>query len=943
MKVKMFPSYDDVKGQSNGIARCIEGWTRHSRDFGIEYVSKDSDDFDIIAAHAGCTGKDCDVAHLHGIYFTGDYAAKGFEFKTNANVINAIRHAKAITVPSEWVAETFQRDMRVNPFVIYHGIDDDGWDIDTEDYGYIIWTKNRTYDVCQVNPLLRLAGELPSINFVSTFGDDNKQAIHNNLKVTGVIPPNEMKKLVAHCSVYLSSVKETFGIGTLEAMKLGKPILGFNYGGNKLLVEHGVNGYLAEPGNIEDLKMGLLFCLKNKDNLGHNSKILARKWKWENVMPKLFEVYSMAMKKEEPTIGVVIPCYNYASKVGRAIESVQNQTIKANEIVVVDDGSTDNIVEIMSKYPDVKLIRQQNSGVATARNNGILSTNTKYIVCLDADDAIEPLFLERCVTALEKNNSIGIAYTKLRFIKPNGETGVSQWPDSFDYDMQLKRKNQIPTCCMFRREMFDRLGGYRDRYSPNGAGCEDAEFFLRAGAYGYGAELVTNEPLFVYSWMSGIVSGNKEYKESDWTILHPWTKDNQHPFASIAKPLNGFSHPVRQYDEPIISAIIPVGPGHEKELHNVLDSLEAQEFRKWEAIIVWDSEKPIDEYYLKAYPYIKLLHTPRAKSGPGVGRNLGAKNARGRFLVFIDADDWLYPGAFGKFIEYWNQYGSIIYSDYVGKSYTLSENLHIFGDKLLRYNEKTKETIVLHNSSDYDCQRAQRQPDMDRRDLYHWCLVTCLIPKEWHDEIGGFDESMDSWEDVDYHWRMARAGKCYERIKEPLVVYRFATGNRREFALPENDGGIVARKLLNYMKKKYERIENKMCVGCGKPVDHPTVKQIADENKMIADEDFVEVIHVSTNTGDHPLVGAVTGIDYGYRSNGDKILVNKADIDAMPDSFRKVVVVQEQQVVIQQSKESKISDLINAEVRRIDESQIITTSAPDVLEKKSRGRPKKNG
>ena len=117
---------------------------------------------------------------------------------------------------------------------------------------------------------------------------------------------------------------------------------------------------------------------------------------------------------------------------------------------------------------------------------------------------------------MRRIGSLGIAYTGLRWHKPDGSTGISPWPGAFEYDRQLRRQNQVPTCCLFRRVMWERLGGYRQRYAPKGAGAEDAEFWLRAGAAGFGAQKVTDQALFNYSWMSGQVSGDANYQEVDW-------------------------------------------------------------------------------------------------------------------------------------------------------------------------------------------------------------------------------------------------------------------------------------------------------------------------------------------------------------------------------------------------------------------------------------------
>ena len=177
--------------------------------------------------------------------------------------------------------------------------------------------------------------------------------------------------------------------------------------------------------------------------------------------------------------------------------------------------------------------------------------------------------------------------------------------------------------------MWERLGGYNQRYAPNGAGAEDAEFFLRAGEYGFRAKKVTHNGLFIYHIGVGQTS-KADYKEMDWTSLHPWTKDGKHHFASLASPANGFAHPIRQYDEPLISVIIPVGPGHEQDLRNALDSLESQTLRKWEAIVVWDNwdgdaakSGDLTEIAVEielAYPYICQVLNKDPHKGAGSGQ-----------------------------------------------------------------------------------------------------------------------------------------------------------------------------------------------------------------------------------------------------------------------------------------------------------------------------------
>lgn len=914
MRVKMYPDPHNLGKGESGIRRVIEAYCKYLPEYGIEIAEKEEENYDITASHAG-TYATPDVLHTHGLYWTGDYDAVRWEWSVNQDVINSIRHAKIVTVPSKWVQKTFARDMRFLPKVVPHGIDWWTWEHNEKNEKYVLWNKNRYADVCNPLAVKMLAYRFPRTLFVSTYAPPDSPP---NVQQIGVKPHSEMKRIIQRAGVYLSSTKETFGIGVLEAMASGIPVLGFAHGGNLDIVRHGVTGYLAQPNNWDDLAEGLSYCMKHKTVLGRNALEEVRKFSWEEACKIVADVYEQSLKPEPPTVTVVIPTYNYAEKVGRAIESALEQTYPKHltKIVIVNDGSTDGndtdkaVSRYVNENDNVFYIKQNNQGVANARNNGIASTDTKYICCLDADDMIMPKFLEACIEELEGDRSLGIAYTGLWYIKPDGSEGLSTWPGEFDFDEHLKRKNQVPTCCVFRRLAWARVGGYNQRYAPGGAGSEDAEFFLRLGAYGWNAKKVTNAGLFVYSWMTGGVSGDREYVEMDWTELHPWTKDGLHPFASVAKPENDLSHPVHQYDSPQISVIIPVSRKHIKDVKNALDSLESQTFRNWEAIVVWDGHaaEQIDEntYLLEdediarisvAYPYVNFIWGGDKEKGAGYARNRGAEFAKAPMLMFLDADDWLYPQALELMLKAYQEgeEEAIIYSDYVGKAYMDKIDAYALGDRLLNYREDIKEAVVRFYSADYNCERALIQPQSP---IYIWNLVSSLVPKRWHDEIGGFDKSMPSWEDWDYWLRMARAGKCFTRIPQELVVYRFYTGTRREAGIEHNE------TLLAYLRRKYEELTPMPC-NCSGGRSNPTTSSrsrtvinpstnIAQESRM-SDDEIQKIVIRNNNRAQTKIVGEATGRFYGYLADGDEIYMHRADIARKPNVY---VVVQSRREVV---------------------------------------------
>lgn len=863
--------------------------------FGVEFVSRD-DPCDLSVGHAGAISNP-GVLVCHGLYWTADYPQQAWQMQANAVIIDAARVAKIVTVPSAWVAESFQRDMRISPLVVGHGIDWADWQKPAECAGYVLWNKNRNVDVCDPESVGILAQAFPQTRFVTTFEPRSGKTV--NMEVTGVLAHEVMKRRIQSAGVYLSTTKETFGIGILEAMCGGVPVLGWAQGGIVDLIQHGVDGYLASPGNWEDLAQGLAYCLEHRKTLGENGRLRAKNWTWEKACERAYAAWEFAIKTPDTeTIGVVIPCYNYGTdaKLGRAIRSVLSQTRKPDKIVVVDDGSKEGNAEKVVKSFDapITFIKKPNGGVATARNAGIEQCLTTYIACLDADDEMAPRFLEVCVSAM-KDKLVGVSYTRLLAInEKTGEEKVSPWPDGYDFERQMQRGNQVPTCCLFRRKLWERLGGYRQRYAPHGAGAEDAEFFLRIGAIGYRGQFIDGEPLFRYHVGEGRVFGNREYREVDWTSWHPWVKDNKHPFASVARPKRQ-SHPVRQYDEPVVSVVIPVGPGHKEKLIDALDSLEAQTFRQWEAIVVWDGYKESEWFdsFKKSYPYIRELGTPSL--GPGAARNAGVKIARAPLILYLDADDYLVPETIEKMVQVYHETQAAVYSDHIGMAYIDDPNQL---DPRLRERIYQRDddnwTVMGYVNAEYDCPRAQHQPDLERP--YIWNLITTLFPKEWHYEIGGFDETMTTWEDVDYWWRMARRGKCFIKIPEELVVYRFYTGHRRELGVSLQQDRAKYVEAMGYIASKYEGSEIMACSSCGQKAAIPAPPSMSPEMRMlprqvvqeqINDDDFVMARYMSLQRGAHRVIGP-SGIDYGYRSGGEEFLVHKSDLQVAANKFMAV-------------------------------------------------------
>jgi glycosyltransferase involved in cell wall biosynthesis len=130
-------------------------------------------------------------------------------------------------------------------------------------------------------------------------------------------------------------------------------------------------------------------------------------------------------------VSIILPTYNRAQLICEAIDSILNQTYQDFQIIVVDDGSTDNTAEVLKSYiPKIRYIQQENKGPGDARNRGIEDAKGKYIAFLDSDDIWMDFKLEIQVDILERLTDVGFLFSDFRILKSNEENipfGLRLW------------------------------------------------------------------------------------------------------------------------------------------------------------------------------------------------------------------------------------------------------------------------------------------------------------------------------------------------------------------------------------------------------------------------------------------------------------------------------------------------------------------------------------
>ena len=268
------------------------------------------------------------------------------------------------------------------------------------------------------------------------------------------------------------------------------------------------NGVLTAK-TLNDFKPGLHACLDYSTDIvlgirpaiPHPTKPLPKEAAAIELNSLRQGLKTMAGESPSPSairVSVIIPCYNYGRYLRDCVRSVAGQTFREFEIIIVNDGSTDNSLAVAkacaAEFSDLemKIVDQPNAGQpAISRNNGIALARGEFIVALDADDWIAPSFLEECVRTLDASPKLSVAFTDTVYHHENGLVEVH--PTGEFTVARLRQNNQLSCCSLFRKKVWDTVGGIR----TNVRGYEDWDYWLAAAAAGFTGKRIA-KPLFFY-------------------------------------------------------------------------------------------------------------------------------------------------------------------------------------------------------------------------------------------------------------------------------------------------------------------------------------------------------------------------------------------------------------------------------------------------------------
>ena len=184
------------------------------------------------------------------------------------------------------------------------------------------------------------------------------------------------------------------------------------------------------------------------------------------------------MSPYAPRVSVVIPCYAQAHLLGEAIESALGQEAASVDVIVVDDGSPDDVAGVVARYPGVRYVHQRNQGLSAARNTGMSASSGDFLVFLDADDTLLPGALAAGLKCFDEHPESAFVYGDFRYMSEDGAPLDRRERPPLDVDlyggMLVRNHIEMTSSVLFKRSVVEQVGGFR----PSLRSAEDYDLLL---------------------------------------------------------------------------------------------------------------------------------------------------------------------------------------------------------------------------------------------------------------------------------------------------------------------------------------------------------------------------------------------------------------------------------------------------------------------------------
>jgi glycosyltransferase involved in cell wall biosynthesis len=332
---------------------------------------------------------------------------------------------------------------------------------------------------------------------------------------------------------WLSKYSESFGDKIVDCVVVDGLFLAINKKSIKKKFDESVDGFHFYDINfcfsnfLQNVKIGTISNIPithmsigmTNQKWETNRQIFSEKYK-EHLPIKLPSKYRLLkLNNKLPLVSVIIPIFDYGLQFEKTLQSVFSSNYENIEIIVVNDGSTDEYVlkklESLKQIPNVTVIDVENGGPSKARNIGITSSKGDFILPLDADDQIDSTYIQSCVSILKNNKNVSPVYCDTNHIgEIRGPEKRPEWSMN-----RLLQGPFIVNCSMFHRKAFDEVGGYDEELK----GWEDYDLWIRMAKKGYEGKRI---PKFLFTYF---------HHEKDGTVSTEANINQQELYDKIMK------------------------------------------------------------------------------------------------------------------------------------------------------------------------------------------------------------------------------------------------------------------------------------------------------------------------------------------------------------------------------------------------------------------------
>jgi glycosyltransferase involved in cell wall biosynthesis/tetratricopeptide (TPR) repeat protein/SAM-dependent methyltransferase len=475
-----------------------------------------------------------------------------------------------------------------------------------------------------------------------------------------------------------------------------------------------------------------------------------------------------------PLVSVVTPSFNQAEFIEQTIQSVLTQKYPNVEHIVIDGGSTDGTVDILTRYRHLKWVSESDSGQSEALNKGLRMARGEIVAWINSDDWYEPGMFEAIATFFMANPEKNVVMGNCNLVDEKGSMfdTVINTERGFDELKQYWVARSIPTqaAIFFRRKLLDEYG-YMDESLHY---AMDYDLWMR------------------------FAQDNRFY-HLDLTVanyrFHPTSKGGDQDWSKFLPEWNSVynKYVASQHVPRLVSVIIPCY-NYARYLPDAVGSVLAQTHQDFEIIIVddgsTDDTQQVAEQLVTAHSNHHIRVILQQNSGqPAISRNRGISEARGEYILCLDADDMIAPTMLEECVRVLeaNPDISIAYTDQ-----------QYFGDGPARRVE----------TLEYDFDRLAQSNFMGYCSLYR--------RRAWED-VGGYRTNVKGYEDWDFWITCGEKRHVGRRIPKPLFQYR------------QHDGGLYADAV-----KRDQQLKAQIVLNHPKVYDEGTVARARDVQRSTA-------------------------------------------------------------------------------------------------------------